>query len=173
MAREFQCDDEAIETRGDIVRYLKTLLAIVEQTAAQSRPAPTLTFVRNRCEMAERARRLVRVAQNEPSVLDAAKGSTRELWRRTTGRLVGLATVFILAVSVLWIPVNVLASPDSNWSPWPAWTAGVLNDFGVKARDFEVYDHRYALHELFDMDPQESEGISHNVPASQAESREP
>jgi bla regulator protein BlaR1 len=62
MAREFHCDDEAIQSRGDIVQYLKTLLQIVEQTARDDRPQATLAFVRNRCEMAERSRRLVRLA---------------------------------------------------------------------------------------------------------------
>ncbi len=51
-----------------------------------------------------------------------------------------------------WLPVNVLASPSSNWSPWPAWSARVLNDFGVKARDFEIHDQAFDLHEFDDDD---------------------
>ena len=160
MAREFQCDDEAVESRGDIVHYLKTLLTIVEQTARDDRPSATLAFVRNRCEMAERSRRLVRLAQQ-----DAPKTSSENSTPRA-----GFATALLLAtglasVLLVWLPVNVLASPESHWSPWPAWSAGVLNDFGVKARDYEVYDHRYALHELFDIDdPNES-----TPPATQPE----
>ena len=145
LAREFQCDDEAVESRGDIVRYLKTLLMIVEQTAEEARSAPTLTFVRNRCEMAERARRLVRIAQGGTLDSDRPSGTVS-----CHGRLgiAGLTAVFLIAMSLLWVPVNVLASSDSHWSPWPPWSARVLHDFGVRARDFEVYDHRYTLHEL-------------------------
>tara|TARA_R110002072_G_scaffold302100_1_gene483902 strand:+ start:65152 stop:66327 length:1176 start_codon:yes stop_codon:yes gene_type:complete len=165
LAREFMCDDEAVKSRGDIVRYLKTLLMIVEQTVSEERTNSTLAFVRNRCEMAERARRLVRIAQqNRPAELPAAT------------RRAGFATALLLAVAVVsssfvWLPVNVLASPNSHWSPWPAWSAGVLNDFGVKARDFEIYDHRYALHEIYDEDcPTESVSSTNNTsPANQPE----
>ena len=146
LAREFLCDDEAVESRSDIVRYLKTLLTIVEQTARGDRPMATLSFVRNRCEMAERSRRLVRIAQQEHRAESPV-----------TTRQTGFATALLLVVEAVsiafvWLPINVLASPASYWSPWPTWSAGVLNDFGVKARDFEVFDHRYALHELYDED---------------------
>lgn len=144
LAREFLCDDEAVESRGDIVRYLKTLLTIVEQTASDDRPMATLTFVRNRCEMAERSRRLVSIAQQ-----DAPEESPHTTTRRSGVATAALLTTAFATVLFVWLPVNVLASPSSHWSPWPTWSADVLNDFGVKARDFEVYDHRYALHELF------------------------
>ena len=91
--------------------------------------------------MAERARRLVRIAQQKaPAVAKC------EVRRRTTAATTGLLTIAAVTVLLLWVPVNVLASPASHWSPWPTWSAGVLHDFGVKARDFEVYDHRYELH---------------------------
>ena len=38
------------------------------------------------------------------------------------------------------------------WSPWPKWTAGVLHDFGIHARDFEVQGSRDNLQELIDPD---------------------
>ena len=120
--------------------------SIVEQTARGDRPMATLSFVRNRCEMAERSRRLVRIAQQEHRAESPV-----------TTRQTGFATALLLVVEAVsiafvWLPINVLASPASYWSPWPTWSAGVLNDFGVKARDFEVFDHRYALHELYDED---------------------
>ena len=145
LAREFLCDDEAVESRGDIVRYLKTLLTIVEQTASGDRPSATLTFVRNRCEMAERTRRLVRMAQRESPATSPDQSA-----RRAKAATAGLLAIAVVTVLLMWVPVNVLASPASHWSPWPTWSARLLNDFGVKARDFEVYDHRYAMHELYD-----------------------
>ena len=145
LAREFQCDDEAVESRSDIVRYLKMLLTIVEQTPRDHQSAATLAFIRNRCELAERARRLVRIAQHD---------DRREIehlpQRRMAILTASLITTAIVSISFVWLPVNVLASPAARWSPWPAWTAHVLHDFGVQTRDFELYDHRYALHELFD-----------------------
>lgn len=172
MAREFLCDDEAVESRGDIIHYLKTLLTIVEQTARDDRPAATLAFVRNRCEMAERSRRLVRLAQQDTHTESSEKSTPRAGF--ATGLLLatGLANVLLV-----WLPVNVLASPDSHWSPWPTWSAGVLNGFGVKARDFEVYDHRYELHELFNEDDDATESLPptnhnstrQNPPAQQPE----
>lgn len=147
MAREFQCDDEAVESRGDIVQYLKTLLTIVEQTAREERPLATLAFVRNRCEMAERSRRLVRLAQQDTPATSSENSTPHAGFATALLLTAGLANVLLV-----WLPVNVLASPESHCSPWPTWSARVLNDFGIKARDFEVYDHRYALHELYDDD---------------------
>jgi bla regulator protein blaR1 len=148
LAREFQCDDEAVESRSDIVRYLKTLLSIAEQASGDHQLAATLAFIRNRCEMAERARRLVRIAQHDD------RTETQHTHQRRIGiQAASLIAIALVSISIVWVPVNVLASPAARWSPWPAWTAHVLHDFGVQTRDFEVYDHRYALHELFDDGP--------------------
>ncbi|MHC4879066.1 MAG: M56 family metallopeptidase, partial [Planctomycetota bacterium] len=113
MAREFLCDDEAIESRGDIVQYLKTLLTIAEQTARDDRPTATLAFVRNRCEMAERSRRLVRLAQQDTPTTSSENSTPRAGFATALLLATGLASVLLV-----WLPVNVLASPESHWSPW-------------------------------------------------------
>ena len=55
-----------------------------------------------------------------------------------------------ILIAFVWLPIDVLASSHSNWSPWPTWSASVLHDFGVSARDFDVYDHR--IEELLEED---------------------
>ena len=149
LAREFICDDEAIESRSDIVTYLKTLLTIVEQNTVNHEPqVGSLTFVRNRSIMAERARRLVRLAQ-QPTKPENHPLTRRFVRRSAPALLVAVAVI----TSAVWLPINILASPESRWSPWPEWSAHVLHDFGIHTRDFEIYDHRYALHELFEAEP--------------------
>lgn len=162
LSREFQCDDEAVDSQTDIIRYLKTLLAIAEQTvtaATSTVTTPALSLIRNRCEMAERARRLVKIAQQTPDESTGAQTSSRKVVFGTTK----IAVAGVLSPAVLWLPINAAASPGSHWSPWPSWTAAVLKDVGINARDFEVYDHRYALNELLQ---EESEPESSSEPAA-------
>jgi bla regulator protein blaR1 len=150
LAREFMCDDEAVETQSEIVDYLKTLLAIAERNVATEEPrVGSLAFLRNRNVMAERARRLVRAAQKHP-VSQRSPKKRRLCAAAAPALLAGTA----LVSSVFWLPINLLASPESRWSPWPRWSASVLHDFGVQTRDFEVYDPRCTLHELLADDQQ-------------------
>jgi beta-lactamase regulating signal transducer with metallopeptidase domain len=138
LSREFACDAAAIDSPSDIALYLRTLLTIVEHAAAEP-PAPArLAFGREKNTVAERARRLVRLAS-----------------RPTPGRpgfSPQAAVIALLAGSAVagqvWLPVDLLASPRSDWSPWPSWTSAVLHDFGVSVRDFDAYDPRSSLHEL-------------------------
>ncbi|MDA0833501.1 MAG: hypothetical protein O3A29_09475 [Planctomycetota bacterium] len=46
-----------------------------------------------------------------------------------------------LVAACLWIPLDMLASPRSQWSPWPKWSSAVLHDVGVHTPDFDVFDH--------------------------------
>ncbi|MEX0726170.1 MAG: M56 family metallopeptidase [Planctomycetaceae bacterium] len=161
LDREFMCDDEVVQSRADIVRYLKTLLTIVEQTTSEDRAKASLAFVRNRCELVERARRLVRIAQQ------AAESDRRQPARRLTAKGATIVlTVAACAATLLWLPVNLLASPGAQWSPWPSWTSRMLNDVGIKTRDFEVYDHRYTLHEILFSDERKVERPAIRPPAA-------
>jgi beta-lactamase regulating signal transducer with metallopeptidase domain len=140
LVREFACDEAAVKSPSDIVDYLKSLLTVVEHATAVDRDAPSsLTFGGGKSIVAARARRLVRIA-NESA-------------ESRSPRISGLAAMLSLSIAALlatlvWIPVDALASPRSAWSPWPAWTSGVLHDFGVHARDYEAYDSRTRLYEL-------------------------
>jgi hypothetical protein len=42
----------------------------------------------------------------------------------------------------LWLPLNPQASRRARWSPWPTWSARVLNASGIEVRDYEVDGHR-------------------------------
>lgn len=150
LAREFACDDAAVNSPSDIAAYLRTLLAIVEHGTAETEQTPTsLAFGGGKNIIAERARRLVKIARSGPT------GGDRRL-PVVVASLSLVAAAFVAAL--VWLPVDVLASPRANWSPWPSWTSGVLHDFGVSARDFERYDHRFELHELLEEEPHKDVG---------------
>ncbi|QDT91490.1 M56 family metallopeptidase [Gimesia algae] len=148
ISREFACDEAAIDSPSDIVMYLQTLLTIMEYSASQAEETPTsLAFGRGKSIVAKRARRLTQIAKR------------KEIDRRS--RILGPAACFSLVmlatlIGFLWLPIDVLASSRTNWSPWPTWSAGVLHDFDIPARDFEVFDPRIELHELLEHQTPES-----------------
>ncbi|NLX98053.1 MAG: M56 family metallopeptidase [Rhodopirellula sp.] len=140
LAREFACDDAAVDTPADVVNYLRCLLAIAEKGSAEGGRSPaSLFFGRDDSLIALRARRLVALAETC-------------CHRKTTPVLESAALVGLLAVAFLigslWLPVDALASPRARWSPWPRWTAGALHDLGIPVRDFEAYHTRVSLEEL-------------------------
>lgn len=143
LVREFACDEAALETRADIVDYLRTLLTTVEQiSAGESRTPGTLAFGIGPGVIARRARRLVSLAQSAGTASPDSAG-----WRSPA--CVAAVAAALIAATV-WLPVNVLVSGRTGWSPWPRWTAGVLHDFGVVVRDFETYDERTQMHEVLE-----------------------
>lgn len=141
-SREFACDDAAIDRPAQVADYLRTLLIVVEHSAVESeRGSPALAFGRSAGIIAERARRLAAIAR--------FGWPASSSWCRFVSA--GLAWSAIVLVSFgLWLPVDVAASPRSTWSPWPHWSANVLREFGITARDFEVYDDRIELHEMLE-----------------------
>jgi hypothetical protein len=65
------------------------------------------------------------------------------------GRIGQVAVVIAAAlVSQLWLPTDPLVSAESDYSPWPTWTAATLHSFDLPVRDFGPYDTRIQLHEL-------------------------
>lgn len=140
LTREFACDEAAIDSPQEIAQYLRTLLTIIEYGASQQDESPTpLAFGRGKSIIAHRARRLTEIARNHriprPFEISGTKAS---------GCLVFVAAL----IGMIWLPVDVLASPRANWSPWPSWTAGALHDFGFSPNDFDVYSRHTELHEL-------------------------
>jgi beta-lactamase regulating signal transducer with metallopeptidase domain len=130
LAREFACDDAALDSPDDIGAYLRSLLSIVEGTRSEKNSPAPLAFGVGKGVVSKRAFRLVQIAQSgmPPNP------------RRSTTLLLSCGIVVATAlVSLVWVPVNVLASPRARWSPWPTWSSALLHDFGVLARDFEVY----------------------------------
>jgi len=142
LSREFACDEAAIDSPSEIASYLRTLLTIIEYSASQADETPTpLAFGRGKSIVAKRARRLTQIAR------------CNQLNRRTP--VSGSAATFSLLMAAVligfvWLPVDALASPRANWSPWPSWTAGALHDFGFSLNDFDAYGGRIEVHELFE-----------------------
>ncbi|KAA5538916.1 M56 family metallopeptidase [Roseiconus nitratireducens] len=143
LAREFACDEAAV-TAGRVSEYLRTM-ATVAQRCVSARTGQihsgTLSFGPRRSELIHRSERLVRLQR---------LGRSSRPGRRPL--MVAILLLTLLAASQLWLPVNAIASSRSNWSPWPAWTANVLHDFGYQVRDFEPFTERSNLHELIHPD---------------------
>lgn len=149
LSREFQCDEVAVTTPEEIIQYLKTLLTIAEQHTGKQPSIAAPAMLRHGSELVRRSQRLIQRAQsNDPASIRTAifPGDERRI-------LSALVAVFLLVTALVWAPVNAVASPGSVMSPWPAWTARILHDFGVNVRDFELNDYRYTLHELQDSRP--------------------
>jgi bla regulator protein blaR1 len=132
LVREFECDDAAAGNQLATIAYLKTLIRIAEASTAEVEG--TLALGRSASQLQLRAFRLVH--QQAPN--------------KRLGRVGYLCSPVILGIllSQIWLPTNPLASPKSRWSAWPAWTASVLHEFGIPARDFERFDPGTQLHEL-------------------------
>lgn len=142
LSREFACDEAAIDSPTEIAMYLRTLLTIIEYSTSQTDKTPTpLAFGRGNSLTAKRARRLTQIAKNQGVT------SRKPLSGFTASACLCMIAVFIGCV---WVPVDVLASPRANWSPWPTWTAGALHDFGYSVHDFDAYNGRIELHELLE-----------------------
>lgn len=134
LIREFVCDDAASGEGASTASYLRTLLRIVEQ---RSQPqSGTLSIGRSSSELRVRARRLV--------TSGAHSVSRRECWA-----VVGIFLVAVF-VSQLWLPTNPLVSSTRNYSPWPTWSAATLHTFDLTVCDYEQFDSRTHLHELFE-----------------------
>jgi bla regulator protein BlaR1 len=138
VAREFACDDAAVSGRREIVKYLKTLLALAERGLTEESEGAVLFFGRGASVIARRGKRLLNRAEN-PDVGRAAEHATR------MQLTIGLVAI---VMAIAWLPLNPLASPRTPWSPWPSWSATSLHSLDVPARDFEPYDRRSRLHEL-------------------------
>lgn len=154
LSREFVCDGVAANSPDAIVRYLKVLLRVAEQ-ATGAEPAYPLSFGRVRSSLARRAERLLHKAQ-QPETFGSRSGLKHFI-----------APAFIavsLPVLLLWLPVNILTSPRSAWSPWPSASARVLHDFGFPVRDYEVYHPRGQIHELLETE-RATDGMKDSPPA--------
>jgi Zn-dependent protease with chaperone function len=134
LHREFVCDAAAVQTIADVPQYLRTLMRLADDRNRMwsgLNPAG-LAFGGVRGILAARADRLTR-ARPSAEALFPASG-------RWSGRL--LATV-AFGLGLLCVPLDASASTRSLWSPWPTWSARVLQTLGVSVRDFEIDGHRW------------------------------
>lgn len=140
LTREFLCDEVAARTVGKFGAYLRTLAEVAERCGSVSCtdvPKGTLAFGNQASALIRRSNRLVELASSQ---------STPSRWRPS----VAMFALLLCAVLVqqVWLPTNAMASQRSDWSPWPAWTAETLNEFGIHVRDFELFEDRVQMHEL-------------------------
>lgn len=133
-AREFRCDQEAVNSRAEVADYLRSLLRLIEsQVRAPGHLPAGLGFLGDSSLLSRRANMLA----------DSLDHSTKLARRwRASASLIFASALF----SLVWLPVNPAASPRAEWSPWPSWSAQALNAGGVSVRDYEVDGHRLNGH---------------------------
>lgn len=137
LAREYWCDEVAARNAEGVASYLRSLAKIAEKDAAA--PACTLAFGRRQSAIVRRSLRLRNLANSD-------KWPTAQ---RPWSRWYAVAMIVgVIAISQIWLPINVLASDRDTLSPWPTWTANTLHNFGVEVRDYERFDGRYEANEL-------------------------
>jgi bla regulator protein blaR1 len=134
-AREFRCDAQAVASRQEVAVYLQSLLRLIEARVATPTALPAgLGFLGDASLMNRRA-----------SLLAETLGE-RIVRIRKMPTIAALVLLSIASVTI-WLPLNPHASRRASWSPWPAWSARVLNASGIEVRDYEVDGHRLAPHE--------------------------
>jgi beta-lactamase regulating signal transducer with metallopeptidase domain len=131
LAREFVCDDAAVDHGASTASYLRTLLRYAKEP---NHGAAVLAIARSSSELRVRAQRLAR----PDSIARTRLGD----WAPS------IILLTSLAASQAWLPTNPLASPKASYSPWPAWSAAALHAFDVSVRDFDQFDGRLQIHEL-------------------------
>jgi beta-lactamase regulating signal transducer with metallopeptidase domain len=139
LGREFLCDEMAAgHSAEQLSGYLRTLLSLVERHAKLSHSV--LGFRRHRGTLALRTAYLVRCCEQRP---------TPRSDRHVLAAITCVFGVCALIISQFWVSFNVLASQEAGWSPWPTWSAEVLHDFGIHARDFEEFKRSRELYRIF------------------------
>jgi beta-lactamase regulating signal transducer with metallopeptidase domain len=131
--REFVCDDEAIRTTREASSYLKGLLLVSQSDGRPLELSAGWAFRAERSLIQERTARIA----------DQVSAGAGPLARTAVRRKL-IAAAFV--ISLIWLPTNVAASARSLWSPWPSWTARMLHEFGIVARDYEIDAHRLQPH---------------------------
>jgi bla regulator protein BlaR1 len=134
-AREFRCDAQAVASKQEVAVYLQSLLRLIEARI----PAPTalpagLGFLGDASLLSRRA-----------SILAETLGE--RIVRIRKAPTFAMLALMSAACLTIWLPLNPHASRRASWSPWPAWSARVLNASGIEVRDYEVDGHRLAPHE--------------------------
>lgn len=139
LTREFSCDEAAANHGADSAAYLRTLLHIAER-CEQKRSLSAIGFGRTPSEIVLRARRLVSLSNS--SNLAGQRGKIE------TAMAMFILLCATCLASLIWVPVDALASSRSLWSPWPSWTAKSAHCFGFGLRDYEQFDRRVQVFEI-------------------------
>lgn len=127
-AREMCCDEASATSRPEAARYVRALLRLA--TTSSPAGSTALGFGAERSQLVERVERLASRDWMSPAPIDAR-------WKSAAPWAGALA-----ATLLLWAPLDAEASRRSLWSPWPGWSAAVLQSLGVSVRDYEVDGHR-------------------------------
>jgi len=132
--REYVCDRWAAQSANEASACLRSLLRLAEQrTVVTVGLLAGLPFIARKSLIRMRAARL--------SQFDAPRTL------KTIDRVAILLLVTASAAAYsLQLPLDVMASNRSVWSPWPTWSSRALQSVGLSARDYEIDNHRDAEH---------------------------
>lgn len=129
-AREYVCDHSAACSSDEAAACLRSLLRLAEKGITVTGGLPAgLSFGAGASLTRNRAARLAE--------FDAPQ-SVGSIDRYAVFLLVAMS----LAASSLHVPLNAMAFDRSIWSPWPTWSARVLQIVDISARDYEIDSHR-------------------------------
>jgi beta-lactamase regulating signal transducer with metallopeptidase domain len=131
--REFFADSFAVRSRDDAACYLKGLLFLAQRFATSVGLPAGLAFGGGPTQIEQRAQRL------------AERDWTRRRPARCNFPWIRMASAAALCAAA-WLPVNIVASSRSEWSPWPRWSASALHELGIHVRDYEIDAHRLLPH---------------------------
>jgi beta-lactamase regulating signal transducer with metallopeptidase domain len=134
-AREFRCDAQAVVSRQEVAVYLQSLLRLIEARIPTPTALPAgLGFLGDSSLLSRRANLLAETV------------GERAVRIRKVPTIMALVLISVACLTI-WLPLNPHASRRTSWSPWPMWSARVLNASGIEVRDYEVDGHRLAAHE--------------------------
>lgn len=142
LTREYLCDEAAAGEPANIAAYLKAMLDLAEQRLTRRCDSmASLAFGRGQGIVTRRIRRLVELAKQGTASRQVTLGS-----RMLPAILVAAAG----CLPLITVPVDVLASSGTGWSPWPKVTAGILHDVGISVRDYDLDGCNMELYELLE-----------------------
>ena len=133
-SREFVCDRSAARSSQEASACLRSLLRLADRGVTVTGGLPAgLPFGAGASLTQKRAARLAEFDMP-----------------RLVGTIDRFIVLLLLAASAaafsLQLPLDVMASDRSIWSPWPTWSARALQAVGVSARDYEIDSHRAEEH---------------------------
>jgi bla regulator protein blaR1 len=132
VQRELASDASANESAMQAADFLKSMVRLSEScTLRTHRLVAGLGFGgAGESMIKRRAAHLLSLNWTDPAPRTHERGET-----------IMFVTAAVL-VSLIWIPLNALATDRAIFSPWPRVTASVLREMGMTVRDYEIDNHR-------------------------------
>lgn len=136
LAREYVCDEAAVDYGASTASYLRTLLTYAQKHQGENNAV--LAIAPSSSELRLRAQRLANLRSTDQGLFGS--------WAPS------MVLLLSIIASQIWLPTNPLASPKTSYSPWPAWSAAALHTFDISVKDFDRFDARLQMHDLLEQE---------------------